>query len=210
MAQGSQLRLGGAGGYPRRPHLPSDILTCSFFKSQQFHLSLTWSWGDSPLALPRSLMGLPSPLPRHTERTPTGARWLQAGCSESCKRAHSRLNHLGPQEEPAVLSLQGGVSGASPAARSTRGWYQGARGWGPGQTPGEPWMSPQCHRTDPLPRLPPLFPLLCSLRSSAQPSQHHLPPSTCPTRHRSPVLSSRPQAPDPQSAPRSGGASETI
>lgn len=101
MAQGSQLRLGGAGGYPGRPHLPSDILTCSFFKSQQFHLSLTWSWGDSPLTLPRSLMGLPSPLPRHTECTPTGASWLQAGCSESCKRGRSRLNHLGPQEEPA-------------------------------------------------------------------------------------------------------------
>ena len=46
---------------------------------------------------------------------------------------------------------------------------------------------------------PASLPSFCSLRSSAQPNQHHLPLSTAP----SSTTSLRPQAPDPQSAQQS-------
>ena len=53
-----------------------------------------------------------------------------------------------------------GLPRGMPVASSTCGWYQGAEGKGPGQTPGDPRMLPQCHRAGPLPCLPPLFPPL--------------------------------------------------
>lgn len=88
-----------------------------------------------------------------------------------------------------------GLSRSAPVASSTCGWYQGAEGKGPGQTPGDPRMLPQCHRAGPSPVSLPSF-LLCSLRSSARPNQHHLPLSTTP----SGTTSFRLQALDPQSA----------
>lgn len=50
-----------------------------------------------------------------------------------------------------------GLSRDTPAASSTCGWYQGAEGKGPGQTPGDPRTLAQCHRAGLFPRLPPLL-----------------------------------------------------
>lgn len=73
--------------------LPSDTLTCSLFKSQQFHVSLTWSWLTARYICPCSLMGLPLPPLVHSVYTDwhtslCGVCQLQAGWSESY-RGHS-------------------------------------------------------------------------------------------------------------------------
>ena len=49
-----------------------------------------------------------------------------------------------------------GLPRGAPVASSTCGWYHGAEGKGPGQTPGDPRMLPQCHRAGSLPSPSPL------------------------------------------------------
>lgn len=82
-AHGSVLR--GAGGCPEASHAChlTDLLILSL-KSRQFHLSVTCSWGSSPLA-PSELVGLASFSPAHTHTAVFGAA-TQTGQSGGCGR----------------------------------------------------------------------------------------------------------------------------
>lgn len=153
---------------------------------------------DSPLTCPCSLMGLPLPPLVHSVYTDwhtslCGVCQLQAGWSKSYRRGHS------PEEEPAgPVPMAGEGVGCPempqlPAApvvgtKALRVRVQARHLGTPGRCPS---VTEQASSPVSLPSF-----LLCSLRSSARPNQHHLPLSTAP----SGTISLRPQAPDPQSA----------